>query len=1268
MFKSQLLLPPGNQKRRLFTQWKFYVLLLFLAVQLSAGAQTGGNPGQAYNAIILYNGNGLSDFMNEDNQTIIDNVKAFGCNTIFYHLKTLKNSQIATPSNLGLDLTKDYLDKVVDFVDKCSNQDIKVFALTLDSAEYIFDSTAALHKLSRVLYYQKMVRNTSEHPEYYSKKAHFQGIVTNLEPWTVAQWGGNMCSTTVLDANNTIVGNYLDLIPRLHRHIVMESFYNPPVFPGYFLQPIDGKFMGTVHWNWHYFSLKESTNFPNGNFNQFVGVRNGKHYFDIILPETYCAQTATTCNNNECVDTSVDYLCPSGSAYTNQESVGRCADWFDKHYISSTILPTMGTDPINAAPMLYGHSAYMFDEIDQLMATRESSQGISLGNSNYKGSFIYDYAQAKAQNKRLKLNVLIEGLFSPDSIQIGYYMNRAMAGEVGRFADEQVADRITVELHSTAGYDTIVFSDTTLLYRNTQAELVIPGSIVGNYYVTIKHRNSIETVSSCPVEFAYGTDSHWDFTNAKKQAYGNNLTKMLNHDIYAIFTGDVDQDGAIGVSDMGLIDNQSSNFATGYLPEDLNGDGSVGIDDMGICSNNIGSFITRIIPVAGSSNHYIELGCSYVEYKPTEVSPGVFGYYRINSTADLVMPGDTIDIAAGRRNTYLRIKGLKGTDEQRIVLRNEACGVVTIYNPDAGGSMSLKDCKNIRLTGTGNPDATYGIRLGAEPTKASTVLSFDEFSTDFECDHVEVYLSGFAGIACKTDPDFLSGSCDQENPGFVMNNVRLHHNYIHNTMGEGFYIGYSEFGPQLEECSSNYSDTLTAHEIKHIRVHNNIIDNTGYDGLQISCCTEDVEVYDNTITRYGHMEQYAGLGAQGIVIGGGSTGKYYNNYIADGFGTGIMHFGLGGTHIYNNIIVKPGHTCTFSVLEWPFIYGIYCDSRTTIPGNSIFVINNTIVGPRTGGIELIDTISKKNRVYNNTILYPKISRSLGGGWQKSIVHSYENSILSNNYGDTTFYKSYYYPGMTGTDLDPYFEDAANGNFRLKNGSPLLDGGIAADTVSSFTKDFEGQNRPMGNSWDVGADESPSDPPQPNIALKLYLEGLYNSNGYMRMAQDELGNHFPDSVADIITVELHDSADYSTVVYLVDSVSLLTNGSAEVYIPLTFNQSYYITIRHRNSLETTTASTVNFENRFFTYNFSQNASQAYGSNQIELEDGIYGIYGGDPNQDGLIDGDDLTFMEPDLINGNTGYIATDLNGNGFVDGDDLNFIDPKVLLGIAKQTP
>lgn len=157
-----------------------------------------------------------------------------------------------------------------------------------------------------------------------------------------------------------------------------------------------------------------------------------------------------------------------------------------------------------------------------------------------------------------------------------------------------VADQITVEFHNATAYSTIDYTAANVnLSTQGDATITFPATHNGSYYITIKHRNSIETTSSIPVSFA-GSTTNYDFSTNFSQAYGDNL-KLING-VYAIFCGDVDNDGSVGILDMGGIENASMNFISGYVSQDVDGDGSVGIVDMGAVENNSMNFVGAILP------------------------------------------------------------------------------------------------------------------------------------------------------------------------------------------------------------------------------------------------------------------------------------------------------------------------------------------------------------------------------------------------------------------------------------------------------------------------------------------------------------------------------------------------------------------------------------------------------------------------------------------------------------------------------------------------
>ncbi len=79
------------------------------------------------------------------------------------------------------------------------------------------------------------------------------------------------------------------------------------------------------------------------------------------------------------------------------------------------------------------------------------------------------------------------------------------------------------------------------------------------------------------------------------------------------------------------------------------------------------------------------------------------------------------------------------------------------------------------------------------------------------------------------------------------------------------------------------------------------------------------------------------------------------------------------------------------------------------------------------------------------------------------------------------------------------------------------------------------------------------------------------------------------------------------------------------------------------------------NNVYSYNFTTSNTKAYGTDaQKDLGGGVYGMYGGDANADGIIDIDDAT-QEWYPQAGTRGYLSSDVTFDGQSDNKDKNDI-------------
>lgn len=187
--------------------------------------------------------------------------------------------------------------------------------------------------------------------------------------------------------------------------------------------------------------------------------------------------------------------------------------------------------------------------------------------------------QEGTPNKTLNLTAFLEGYFN------GSTMNQA--SKLNQFGEPvNNFDGITVDTLS------VYLADNEYPWENTYAlhgvgidigghiMMSIPEMFSDEYYIVIKHRQSIETWSKYPVSFA-GNAITYNFTLAAGQAFGNNMKDLLgNGTVWGLFTGDLDQDGYVELNDVNAGYAASRISASGYLIEDIDGDGFVEIDDV----------------------------------------------------------------------------------------------------------------------------------------------------------------------------------------------------------------------------------------------------------------------------------------------------------------------------------------------------------------------------------------------------------------------------------------------------------------------------------------------------------------------------------------------------------------------------------------------------------------------------------------------------------------------------------------------------------------
>jgi chitodextrinase len=194
------------------------------------------------------------------------------------------------------------------------------------------------------------------------------------------------------------------------------------------------------------------------------------------------------------------------------------------------------------------------------------------------------------------------------------------------------------------------------------------------------------------------------------------------------------------------------------------------------------------------------------------------------------------------------------------------------------------------------------------------------------------------------------------------------------------------------------------------------------------------------------------------------------------------------------------------------------------------------------------------------------------------------------------------------------------------------------------------------------------PSTSTLNLKLYLEGYYDTSTHsMRSVQVNQGSGSNSTVVDLITVELRDATTPTTLV-ATTTATLQTNGTAVCNYSTAPNGSFYVVVKHRNSIQTWSANPVTVGPTPANYDFSDQSTKAFGGNMTQLEPGVWGYYTGDINQDGSIDNTDYSGWELDANAFAFGNYVTDLNGDGSVDNSDYSIWESNANNFVFAITP
>lgn len=206
------------------------------------------------------------------------------------------------------------------------------------------------------------------------------------------------------------------------------------------------------------------------------------------------------------------------------------------------------------------------------------------GRMNYNNFDCYSVTRKFPQNEfgfTLKLSAILQGFHYGSSTP---FMRQ---------------DTVRVYLRNTTAPYGIVDSSKQILNSTGFGEFFFTNiQTATNYYVSVEHRNTIETWSATGSWITFGADTaSYNFTNAVTKAFGSNMKQVNTAPVrFAFFSGDVNQDGTIDATDISIIDNDALFFLNGYVVSDITGDGFVDGTDFAMADNNAANFVNVMTP------------------------------------------------------------------------------------------------------------------------------------------------------------------------------------------------------------------------------------------------------------------------------------------------------------------------------------------------------------------------------------------------------------------------------------------------------------------------------------------------------------------------------------------------------------------------------------------------------------------------------------------------------------------------------------------------
>lgn len=288
-------------------------------------------------------------------------------------------------------------------------------------------------------------------------------------------------------------------------------------------------------------------------------------------------------------------------------------------YTTADITGNLGITPTTLTPIRWNSQQSNWEEgySSQYIATQNAVIGFGLGSGVYS---LYSRTATSLYLKLMLQGAYISatGLMRTDLQSLGVLSLTQPFGQAPwsyngtehfvswQNVPQNATDWCLIELRDINNPMDIVAQRAALLLNNGnvydvngQNGVLFPNLPHGNYYIVLRTRNHLATLSALPKSLPNTAATLYDFTQAGETSGGADgifpQMAIVGNNVAAQRAGDINADGVITVTDYNLYVAQSS-LINQYMPADVSLDGSVTVSDYNLYlpnSSAIGNYLIR---------------------------------------------------------------------------------------------------------------------------------------------------------------------------------------------------------------------------------------------------------------------------------------------------------------------------------------------------------------------------------------------------------------------------------------------------------------------------------------------------------------------------------------------------------------------------------------------------------------------------------------------------------------------------------------------------